>query len=143
MKPRVNSVRVNCVYDRFWVLKLPLYPNNFPSVAPNLTHWVWHLYRAYVVLRTLKCSRWRRVYNGDVVVAVSLVLNLKPFVISVSNKISIEKSKKVTLTRKNVNVSIIGVFSQRWKCKLRYLTFTVLVCLKTLFLIFWILWERI
>ena len=50
-------------------------------------------------------------------------------------KYLIEKSKKVTLTKNNVDV--ILNFSQRWKSKLSYLTFTVLVCLNSLVMESW------
>ena len=62
-------------------------------------------FQSYVVSRTLKCSRWCRVYNGDVVVAVSLVINFKPL-FSMENLF-----ENLTFHRYNEALSLLNLVS--------------------------------
>ena len=82
----------------------------------------------------MKCSRWRRVYNSDVIVAVSLVLNFKPFIIFVSGKkIQLKKKIEESNLQNNVDVSNSWFLStmkiQAYKLSNRH---RVLVCLRSL-----------
>ena len=102
-KPRINTVRVNCVHDFSELFEASKYSKNLPTmqfnVKPNPR--VCHIYRV-----TSPQERWNGL--GDVVCRTatllsrfSLILNFKQFVIFVSDKKFNKKIEECNLNYKN------------------------------------------